>query len=345
MLAEDARKSPDSRPEPVELATLVERWRADGVITADQAEAMLRADHRLLVRVRSEAPSTALAIEALGYLGGVIVVVAALLLSGLYWADLPTGTRLAIAGTGAVALLVGGSLVPQRLGGAASRLRSVLWVGATGAAAGFLVVLGDETLSLREEGVALLASSGAAALAIVLWWVHPHLLQQIAMMVALALTAVALISEASNVEALPGLGIWGVGACWALLGWRGALRPPRVAMALGAAALVIGAATTMAYDLGVGFALASAVLVVLVSVLLSDLVLLAVGAVAVLLVLPEAVDRWFPGALAAPLALLVIGLLLVVTAVWTSRRRRDRTTRRAGSGAPGGDVGTTTPAG
>ena len=58
-----------------------------------------------------------------------------------------------------------------------------------------------------------------------------------------------------------------------------------------------------------------------------DLYLLGIGAIGTLMVLPQIMGWYFPGALAPALALLCVGVLLVVAAVVTTRRR--------GEAAPG----------
>ena len=55
-----------------------------------------------------------LAVEALGYLGGVIMAVASISLAALYWEDLSTAVRLLLVGAAAAALFVGGQLVTPR---------------------------------------------------------------------------------------------------------------------------------------------------------------------------------------------------------------------------------------
>jgi hypothetical protein len=60
--------------------------------------------------------------EAVGYLGGVIVVVALGLITGQFWPSLPTSTRLALAGGVTVVLLAAGWAVPGRSGGPGRRL-------------------------------------------------------------------------------------------------------------------------------------------------------------------------------------------------------------------------------
>jgi len=70
-------------------------------------------------------------------------------------------------------------------------------------------------------------------------------------------------------------------------------------------------------------ALANATVVALVTaaVLIRDLLLLGVGAVGVLITVPVIFDRYFEGELAAPLALLGAGVLLIGLGVITARRR------------------------
>jgi hypothetical protein len=109
---------------------------------------------------------------------------------------------------------------------------------------------------------------------------------------------------------------------WLLLGWGGILGPRRVVVPLGAAAMVIGAMMTMQYDAGIILAILTAAAIVSVAVLFRDLVLLAVGAVGALIVLPPAVSRWFPDNLAAPVALLALGALLVSSALWIAAAGR-----------------------
>jgi hypothetical protein len=63
------------------------------------------------------------------------------------------------------------------------------------------------------------------------------------------------------------------------------------------------------------------------AVLIRDLWLLGTGAVGVLITAPIVVDRFFQGQLAAPLALLGAGALLVVLGIFIARRRRSTADR------------------
>jgi hypothetical protein len=173
------------------------------------------------------------------------------------------------------------------------RLRSVLWLAATGAFAGFLALLTADILDLDEADAAALASAGTAAGASVLWWLHRHLPQQMATMVALMVTAGSLVNDvAPGHDSLPGLGAWTVAATWLLLGWGGLLRPRLVVLPLGAAAMVVSASMTLPTNAGFVLAIGTVAFVVALAVLQSDLLLLAVGAMGTLMVLPAAATEW-----------------------------------------------------
>jgi hypothetical protein len=311
------------------LATRLERWVSEGLITSDQAARILAAE--AVPRPRGEAPGepaeaehglrTALVTEALGYLGGVLVLIAVGLIAARFWQELGTPVRLSVVALGTVLLLVGGLAVP-RPDGAAGRLRSVLWALSAAGTAVFLSLLGSDALGWRDEDVALLAGAGTALLAAALWWAHRRPLQQLVLFVALAVT---LTAATAQVDAVPddyiGAPIWVLGVVWFLLGRRGLVAPTRVAELLGAVGALIGAMTTMGTDPGRVLALVTVVALVVVAVVLRDLVLLAVAAIGALQVLPVLVNEWFPGALAAPIVLLLLGAGLVAAAVWTARRR------------------------
>jgi hypothetical protein len=67
--------------------------------------------------------------------------------------------------------------------------------------------------------------------------------------------------------------------------------------------------------------LATVVALVVAAVLRRELGVLGVASVGTLIVLPISVNRYFPGALSAALALVVGGLVLVAVAVYAARRR------------------------
>lgn len=310
---------------PVPLTSLLEEWVADQLITREQAARIL-ARRDVLVQAPPAAQErqrerTSLLVEALGYLGGVIILVASILIASLYWDQVGTSARLAIVGGVAAVLLGAGFAVPERLEEVGLRLRSVLWLLSTGAFAGFLGLLGADALNMASKDVFLLTSSGVAVYAAGLWFVGRTFVQQMVMMVGFMLTAAALTNLLGVDDELPGFAAWGVALIWLLLGWGGVLEPRRFVIVYGAAGMFIGALMTIPTYAGIGLALLTAVAVVTTAVLFRDLLLLAVGAVGTLLVLPSAVIELFPGDLAAPIVMLAVGALLVGAGLFIARRR------------------------
>lgn len=327
-------------PASVDLPAAIDRWAASGIVTVEQAD-LMRADAATLVRQQEEVhggpPLASLATEALGYLGGVIIVVAAGLLTGTLWNDLSTGPRLALAGGAALLLLVAGHLVPDRRGAAAGRLRSVLWLGASAGVAAFLGLLGSETLQWSGEAVAALSGLGTALFSAALWRVHRSPLQQAAVFVPLLVGVGAAVALLPDHDTLFGLAIWAVAVAWLALSWGGLVPGRRVGMGLGAVGTIAASISVLEEGWGVALALATLAALVLLAVRSRDLPLLGIASLGTLLVLPQTMGRYFPGALGPALALLGVGVVLVVTAVLTMRRATGQAPERVSVWSRGDD--------
>lgn len=309
------------------IDTLVDLWADEGLISTAQADRM----HAEIATLEPDAAvpptrvwSTSLLAEALGYLGGAIVVAGSLLIGAFYWDEVGAGARLAVLVGAALLLLTAGAVVPTSRGPAGTRLRSLLWLASTGATAGALAVLAADVLETPDADSFLIVAGGAAAYAVVLWALAHTFVQQVGMVVAVAITAAALLDRADFSDDTPGLGVWAVGVLWAVLGWLDVARPRRPVLALGAGLTVIGAMTTAGADAGMVLTLVTILAVIALSVAMRDLPLLAVGTVAALLNTPAAMTRWFPDSVAAAFALVVVGAILLVTAVWVTRSGRGR---------------------
>ena len=315
LVVPDQRVSPDP----------VSDWVAEGIISEDQAR-RIRAREGLAhgaLAPPARPSMMPLVIEALGYLGGAIVVVATVLIANRYWADLTSTVRLSLLGAAALLLLVGGWLVPERLGDVGTRMRSVVWVVSTGAVAGFLGVLGGQVADVHGSHLALIVTGGTAAYALALFVTRPAVLQQVAMMGLLGGTATAALATLVGGDSWPPVGLWVVGVAWIVLGQIGALRPTGVARAGGATLAVFGAMFSAfpGADPAIAFSLATVAAVVVLAVVVSDLALLAIGSLGAIQAIIAAANEWFPDSLVAAVALLLVGGGLVGAAIWIARRR------------------------
>lgn len=303
-------------------------WTVAGLVEDDQA-AEIRAHESSVAAAETPPPATAVhvspAVEAVGYVGGALAAAAAMLFMGDFVPNLTPGAQVALAALLTVVLIGGGALV-RSTSPPARRLRSVFWAVAVPAAAGTGALLAGQVLETEDVAVGLAAALAALVVAAPLWLASRAALQNVAFLAATVGTVVALltwISEDVDVFAV-GFAIWAVGAAWALLAWANILNPTTTGMVAGATAALIGAQTAAvdAYrSWGLALGVATVIAVLAAGARLSRLGLLIVGGIGALVFAVQVVDEIFGSELAAAVALLVTGSLLVVGAVGAARRR------------------------
>ncbi len=300
--------------EPPELPALLARAVTGGLITREQAEAIVALAR--MPEPTAETPQrpvrVPLLVEGLGYLGGVLAGVGTVLLVSRRWAELALWAQLLLAALTAIGLTVAGFVARDETDPVVWRLRSFLWFVASGATAFLAVLIGADALELSGRRVAVLTGSAVAVHGGLLWWHRDRPAQQLAMLVGVALVAGTLASFA-GFDAAIGLGLWAVGAVWVLLGRTRVIVPALVAVLLGALLAMFGAASTAAWpSVAPLFGLATAVGVVALGMTGDEPLLTGLGVAGAFVFLPWAVVRFFGGALGAPVALLATGLLLLV---------------------------------
>ena len=316
------------------LTEQLDRWVRAGLISDEQAEQILATEREAagpaadLGGPRQVSPVA----EGLGYLGGVLVVVAAVTIAGRYWSAIGVPGRVAIALGAATLLLAVGAAVPQT-SGAGRRLRAVSWALSVAALGLGIDLLAADVLGWYGEKVSLLAGGLCVVYGGVLWSRRPGTLQQGVLLAALAVTAgsaAALLP--GGTEPVVGLAVWGLGLVWLLLGWGGLLKPWPAVEVCGGVAVIVGALLTVEATWGALPAVGTVVGLVTAGVVLRDIVLTAMGTLAALLIVPAVSERYFPDMLAPPLTLLLAGTLLVAAALYVARRggRRALNERRAG---------------
>ncbi|RYP89091.1 DUF2157 domain-containing protein [Nocardioides guangzhouensis] len=313
---------------PRSLTDLLEEWVDAGLISDEQSRTIRQHEagprERRAAIALAPAPATGLSlvVEALGYLGGIIMLVGATLLVSLFWTDLSVALRLVLIGATALALIGAGLAVPERLGEAAGRLRSVLWAAGVVATGAFLVVLSADVLDRYDEHQLWIVGAGTAAVAAVLWWLRRTWLQQLALFVPLMLAAVGVAMELTSTDsAWAGAAMWGVAVLWASAAWLGWIDPRVTGVAFGVLGAVLGS-LTMDNDIGIALGLATALATVALALWERSLPWLGVAALALLYTTPRAASEWFPGRLSAALTFIITGGLLVGAAVWVARQRQ-----------------------
>jgi Predicted membrane protein (DUF2157) len=314
-----------------ELDRRVARWVEAGVIGAEQGEAILALEGEGRA---AGGRRRAVVAEVLGYLGGVLAVVAGFVLGAESWGQLGRWGRLGVLAAVTGALLAAGWWLRGK-GRVLPRLASVLWMFAVAGFAGLLAVLqegrSDNALADPSLGVA----AGALVLAGVLYALERRVLQQVALFLAVAATMVAGGRRLGwSWETVEGYGFLVLGAAWLELGRRGLVGPRRTSEVLGSLALLTGPAVLDVEAVGPGdwglwLGLGLSVVLIVAGSALARNVLLGIGAAGMVLFLGMVAGEYWSD-LGAPVAILLVGLGLVVAAVLVARLRP------AGAGSRGG---------
>ena len=264
-----------------------------------------------------------LAAEALGYAGGVLAIAAGTYMARDLWPGLSTGAVLAFAAVAWVVLGAGGAAVRTTGDPAFRRLRSVLWLLSTVSLAAFTGTLADQVGKFGPNSTTLVTAAASAAYGAALWWRTRAVLQHLAVFASLAVlvgTAVDRMWPQAGAWG-PGLGIWALSALWGVAVLRGHLPPVVTGYIAAGIGLLAGAQLTMQVAAGQVLALATVAGLLAAGVLLRQAWLVALGAFGVLLVTPQITSRYLPTSAAAPLAILVVGVVLLGSAVWLARHR------------------------
>ncbi|MGH7562798.1 MAG: DUF2157 domain-containing protein, partial [Gemmatimonadota bacterium] len=136
-----------------DLEARLARWVRAGLVSEEQARA-IRAAERAEGVVPEE---SSLAATALGYLGASVALVGGVVAASREWADVGTGSRLALAAGATLLLLAAGWVVRRREHPALRSLEGFLWFLSAGGAAFTAGLVGHDVLDLEGRTMALLA--------------------------------------------------------------------------------------------------------------------------------------------------------------------------------------------
>lgn len=311
-------------PDETWLRRHTQEWVEHGLVTPEQAEAVVRfeADEGAVTPVETDVRAGAglsLLAESAAYVGSVLALLAGAFVMAESWENLPVVVRVVVGVIVAVVGLVGGQTV-ARLGDAGS-LRLAGFLRAVGAA-GAAFAVGVVTFEADVPDWAAALAIGATLLAVggPLWRNLDRPLQMLTTMAGggAVLMAVGLVVEPPAWAV--GATVWVVGALLGTAGLTERLRPPVYVACLGAVAMVVGA--TGAFDLfgegGVFAVVATAALIVVAGLSEHSVPVLVIGVLALLQSTVQMLATFVRGPVAL-LALLVVGLTTVVVVLVRAR--------------------------
>lgn len=326
-----------------EIHALLTRWQNEGLLDAAEVVRIEAAEAARQPLPAAGRTAGALLGEALGYAGGALIVAAVGVFLGRSWGDMQFATQVALATAAAVALLVAGFFVPDRMGSPARRLQAVLWSGSTGLAFGtWMLIAGEDGFDWRSHQMLVFSAALATPMAALLWWRSRHVLLHLTTFAALATLVSGLCADiGSNPDQATGLALSLFGVIWVTLALADLVRPPLAAYLAGSIVAVLASISTTDARWGAVYALAMAAGVIALAVWRRSLPILAVGTVGVLIAVPNAADRLFHGSMSVVLGLLVAGVVLVASALWITRHpeKRPVTQSKAPSSSGQGTLG------
>jgi len=305
------------------------RWTAAALIEPAQAKRIseYEAARSPVPPAQAQHRRLPLVAEVLGYVGAVIAITALVVAVRQFWPHVPAAVELAFAGSAAVLLAVAGAALRINGEPAFARLRSVLWLLATVGAAAFAAVLTDRVLRMTDDDVALVTASTWTACAIPLWWRCRSGLLQLAMFggsVAIVETTIGRFVD-YPLDWQFGLGLWALSSLWGAAAWQSWLTPRTAGLAAAGSGVLVGAILTVDTSAGLPFALATVAGLLAAGVASRKGALLGLGVAGLIYVVPEAANRYLPRSAAAPIAVALVGLLLMAIALWLARSRIKKT--------------------
>lgn len=267
-------------------------------------------------------------VEAIGYLGAALAVVAGGLVIGQYWPQIAPWGRVVLTATLTLAVGAAGAALRGSAQPPVQRLVGLLWF-ATSVGTAFVVGVAAEGLAGAADRDQWLAVAVAVlVVSAVLHRLWPRSLQLVALAGGTVGTALAAVAypHAAVAPLAVGLLVWALGVAWVLLAAGGWLLPATTGQVLGLLGVGAGAQAAATGDhiaAGLLLALVSTALVLWAAAAAGSTLLLGFAVAGVVLFVPQAVFHFFGDSLGAPLALLLTGLLLVAAAVGLALLRRE----------------------
>lgn len=296
----------------------VDDWVDAGLISDDQADAILRFEHPA-----DERSDTRLSLigEAAAYLGSVLALTGGAVAIGHNWADMAMAGRLAVGVAIAVVGFAAGTWLVGLAEDGTRRLGSFLWTIGAGGLALTAGVVADGIGIEDEAWIAVAVGLPVLVVGLALWRNQERPLQLLTAVVGFSVLLGGGGELVGFEPWIGGLVVWSIavlGGGAAFVGW---VRPRQFALALAVAGAMLGALTLMELDEHLGPAVAAVTAAVAVVLALRERLVpfLVVSVMAFLLAVQVLIQTTFSGA-ASSLVVAIAGLAIVVGAVVHVRR-------------------------
>lgn len=309
-----------------------------GLLAAEQQDLAVSLVEQALGHDTAAAPLRRRLAEIAGYVGGALVVSAAVIFFATQWPSLSAGTRIGLLAAVALVLAVAGVAIGMAGTGLAAlrrdeepaqrRLVSVLLVGAAASATFAVGLLGEELVEGYSELPPVLSFTTLTALTLVAYLTMPSALAQIVLAVSVVPLAVSVVEYASELQAaMVGGLLMLAGALWLVVAERGGWREPTVGRVAGAA-LLVGGAQGLVFETGWSWVGYLALLLVALGGFVAYTVVrawpyLAAAVAGLTLAVPEALMDWTDNAVGPAGVLLAAGLTLLVASLLGLRLRHE----------------------
>ncbi|HEX9711984.1 MAG TPA: DUF2157 domain-containing protein [Actinomycetota bacterium] len=298
----------------------LQRWTDAGLIRSEQRGAILEHERARTVS-GSRIPAV---VEVLIYLGAAAVSGAVIALLSDVWEDLSTPGRFTLLALLSVAAGVGGAVLRGPGNTPITRAASVLWLLSVGFLVFALIGVGADEPEEAWQGL-LLVGGPSLVLAAAYQRLQPRAPQMFAVFGTAITVALGLSDLVTPLgETSGGIAVALVGAGAGALTRAGRLTPEGVAYALAGITLLAGMWIPGFEDGGAwaeALAIAFAAALLGASVAIRSTHLLIVGALGLFLFVTTSVMRHFADTIGVPVALLLVGVLLIGSAVMVARLR------------------------
>lgn len=313
----------------IDLNQQLQKWLADGIISAEQAELMRSSalgSYQETVEEAAQERRVPIVTEILGYVGAALAIWAVVFLVSEFWGNLADWAQASLFGALAVVLFAAGSSLLYTEEPALGRLSSVLWAGSLLAIGGTLYVVFDPIADFSVNTTWTLIGALTAVAGGLMLRRQQSVAQHFVFFAAVMTTIMSLINLGAHPEVFVfGFAAWGIGLVWLLVTRAGVLQPSGTGMVLGAIGMLYGAQMAAiegdAEVFGILLGLATAALFATAGVVTREKLAIIMGGIGIFWFVPQAMFRFFGETFGGMFGLFLSGLAIVALALWFGRHK------------------------